>query len=162
LVHCRPNKKKQIKDSIAHGSLKLVVGTHALLEKDIAWRNLSLLVIDEQHRFGVEQRQKIIRSSGNMPHVLCLTATPIPRTLALTVYGELSISVINELPERKATIATEIVSPNSLNQVFERVASQLLKGRQAFVVCPLITESSSLTNRNNAESIYEKLSKSVV
>lgn len=162
LVGSLPAKqKKQIKDSIAHGSLKLVVGTHALLEKDIAWRNLSLLVIDEQHRFGVEQRQKIIRSSGNMPHVLCLTATPIPRTLALTVYGELSISVINELPERKATITTEIVSPNSLNQVFERVASQLQKGRQAFVVCPLITESSSLTNRNNAETIYEKLSKSV-
>jgi ATP-dependent DNA helicase RecG len=157
----KPKQKKQIKDSIAVGNLKLVVGTHALLEQDIHWKNLSLLVIDEQHRFGVEQRQKIIKRSGKMPHILCLTATPIPRTLALTVYGELSISIISELPKRKASITTHIVSPNSLERVFSKVTSQLNDGRQAFVVCPLISESSLMPNKNNAEAIFEKLSKTV-
>lgn len=154
-------QKSKIKKEISTGQIKLVVGTHALLEQDIQWQSIGLLIIDEQHRFGVEQRQKIIKRAGKMPHVLCLTATPIPRTLALTLYGELSISIINELPEQKASIKTEIVSPNSLTQVFDRVKESLSRGRQAFVVCPLITESSSMNNKNNAEAIYEKLSKTI-
>lgn len=154
-------EKANIKDKIASRDTKIVVGTHALLEQDIKWGNLGLLIIDEQHRFGVEQRQKILKKSGTMPHVLCLTATPIPRTLALTIYGELSISIINELPKQKASINTEIVSPNSLDQVFAKVKNSLDAGRQAFVVCPLITESNQAVNKNNVEAIFSKLSKTV-
>jgi len=116
---------------------------------------LGLVIVDEQHRFGVEQRQKLLSKAGHMPHLLSLTATPIPRSLALTLYGELDISVLDAKPAGRQPIETKICSPNSRAQLNEAIEKELKDGRQMFVVCPLITESATL-QANSAEKIYEQ------
>jgi ATP-dependent DNA helicase RecG len=148
--------KKIIKENIKSGHINLVIGTHALLEKTVVWKNLGLVVIDEQHRFGVEQRQKLHLKAGHMPHILCLTATPIPRSLALTVYGELDISIIDTAPSERAGVVSEIISPNSTKQMYNHIRDQLKQGRQAYVVCPLINESDVLQVAS-AEETFKKL-----
>ena len=150
--------KKLVKQQINDHKLKFIIGTHALIQEDINWHKLGLVIIDEQHRFGVGQRQKISQKSGHMPHVLCLTATPIPRSLALTVYGELDISILDSAPSTRAGVETQLVSPNSTKQMYEAVVKQLDSGRQAYVVCPLITESEML-QLASAEETYETLRK---
>lgn len=152
------NDKKTLKKSLSDHKIRFIVGTHALLQEDIDWHSLGLVIIDEQHRFGVEQRQKIIVKAGHMPHVLCLTATPIPRSLALTLYGELSISMLQSAPSQRAGVLTEIVSPNSTTQMYGQVTSALSQGQQAFIVCPLI-EESEVSQLSSAEKIYQQLSK---
>jgi ATP-dependent DNA helicase RecG len=154
--------KKQEK-SAAHYKLKtknykLVVGTQALLQEKVDMQNLELIIIDEQHRFGVEQRKTLMGKAGYMPHVLSLTATPIPRSLALTLYGELDISVLDEKPPGRRANLTEICSPNSRAQLNTKIRTELDAGRQMFVVCPLISESEALA-ANSAEKIYEQFSK---
>jgi ATP-dependent DNA helicase RecG len=119
-------------------------------------RKLALIIIDEQHRFGVEQRKTLMAKAGHMPHVLSLTATPIPRSLALTLYGELDISVIDMKPADRLPIATDIVSPNSRAQLYKKIDAELATGRQMFVVCPLISESESLPAAS-AEATYETI-----
>jgi ATP-dependent DNA helicase RecG len=146
--------KQKAKEKLASKQTALVVGTHALLEEDVSWHSLGLIVIDEQHRFGVKQRQKLQTKAGHMPHILSMTATPIPRSLALTVYGELDISIIKQKPANKAEITTEIVSPNSVQQMYDKVAESLRAGRQAYIVCPLITESEVLATAS-AEETYK-------
>ena len=118
------------------------------------------MIIDEQHRFGVEQRQKIISKAGHMPHVLCLTATPIPRSLALTIYGELDISIVKSAPTTRAGVKTELISPNSTLQMYQQVKKSVQAGRQAFIVCPLIedSENSKLTS---ADQIYKELTRGI-
>lgn len=145
--------KKQLKDRVAQNQTKLLIGTHAMLEEDVTWHSLGLVVIDEQHRFGVKQRQKLQIQTGHMPHILSMTATPIPRSLALTVYGELDISIIKQRPTKKAEIDTQIVSPNSIEQMYAQVIQSLNNKRQAYIVCPLITESEML-NTASAEETY--------
>jgi ATP-dependent DNA helicase RecG len=120
--------------------------------------DLALIIIDEQHRFGVEQRKTLMAKAGHMPHVLSLTATPIPRSLALTLYGELDISVLDQKPVGRLPIITEIISPNSRAQLYAKIDAELAAGRQMFVVCPLITDSTTL-DVNSAESVYDQLSK---
>jgi ATP-dependent DNA helicase RecG len=157
----KAGEKKAIKESIENNKISIVIGTHALLQESVNWHNLGLVIIDEQHRFGVQQRQRLHLKSGYMPHVLCLTATPIPRSLALTVYGELSLSILDQAPSNRAGVLTEIVSPNSVKQMYEKMIEQLRIGHQAYIVCPLIEESDSL-QVDSAEKVYKELSQGVL
>lgn len=151
-------EKKKAQSKVAEGATKLVVGTHALISKNVAFRNLGLLVVDEQHRFGVSQREELMKKAGYMPHVLTMTATPIPRSLALTLYGELDISILRQLPKGRKPVETEVHSPNSRKQLYEKIDKELKKGRQAFVVCPLVSESDKLGVKS-VEKEYEILNK---
>jgi len=135
-----------------------MVGTQALIQEQVTMDKLALVIIDEQHRFGVDQRKELMTKAGHMPHVLNMTATPIPRSLALTLYGELDVSVLAEKPQNRLPIQTKIVSPNSLAQTYALIDKELEAGQQMFVVCPLISESTVL-DANSAEKVYEQLSK---
>jgi ATP-dependent DNA helicase RecG len=143
---------------IASGEVRFVIGTHAIIQEKVDMHKLGLVVIDEQHRFGVEQRKKLMTKAGHMPHLLSLTATPIPRSLALTLYGELDVSIIDSKPPGRKPTTTEICSPNSRAQLNEKIEVELAAGRQMFVVCPLIAESSS-SKAVSVEQVYEQLSK---
>lgn len=140
----RAARKRQIHQEMASGMLDLVVGTHALIQESANFNDLGLAVVDEQHRFGVLQRDAL-RSKGRSPHLLVMTATPIPRTLALTVYGELDNSVIDELPPGRQRIRTQVVEPSQREEiVYQRIREEAAQGRQTFVICPLIDESDKL------------------
>lgn len=137
-------KRREITTRLANGNLKLVCGTHALLSEDVAFDRLGLAVVDEQHRFGLAQRM-LLREKGEDPDVLIMTATPIPRTMALTLYGDLDVSVLDELPAGRQPITTEIASDaGSRRRAYEHVRSEAEAGRRAFVVCALVDESNSL------------------
>ena len=145
---------------IAAGDSRLIVGTQALIQEKVDMQHLGLVVIDEQHRFGVEQRKSLMAKAGHMPHLLSLTATPIPRSLALTLYGELDISVLDVKPKGRLPIITKICSPASRAQLYKEIDAELDAGRQMFVVCPLITEGSGpLKQANSAEKTYEQFTK---
>jgi ATP-dependent DNA helicase RecG len=148
-------EKQRAYEQIASGSARFIIGTHALIQEKVDMHNLGLIVIDEQHRFGVEQRKKLMAKAGHMPHLLSLTATPIPRSLALTLYGELDVSIIDEKPLGRKPIITKIVSPNSRKQLYAEIDAELDAGRQMFVVCPLISESAALQDVSSAEQVYE-------
>lgn len=152
----KPASKKRAHEAIQSGKLQFIVGTHALIQDAVDLKNLELIVIDEQHRFGVEQRKSLMAKAGHMPHVLNLTATPIPRSLALTLYGELDISILDEKPANRQEIITEIASPNSRQQLYKKIDQELAAGRQLFVVCPLVSESESMPAMS-AEAMYETL-----
>jgi ATP-dependent DNA helicase RecG len=151
-------QKQTAREHIASGDIRFVVGTHALIQDSVDMSRLELIVIDEQHRFGVGQRKLLQAKAGHMPHVLSLTATPIPRSLALTLYGELDISIIDSKPPGRSEIITKIASPNSRAQLYEHIDAELTAGRQMFVVCPLIIESLSMP-AVSAEEMYDRLSK---
>ena len=151
-------QKKKAHEAIASGAARFVVGTNALIQEKVDMHQLGLVVIDEQHRFGVEQRKQLMAKAGHMPHLLSLTATPIPRSLALTLYGELDISILDAKPAGRQPIHTEIISPNSVEPVYDDVRKDLDAGRQMFVVCPLISESDAL-DAHSAEKIYEQFRK---
>ncbi len=154
------NKKQILKEMIASGRTKLIIGTHALIQDDVTFSSLGLIIVDEQHRFGVEQRRTLQKKAGHMPHVLHMTATPIPRSLALTVYGELDVSILDAKPAGRAPITTTIVSPNSLQPMHLAIKKEIEKGRQCFWVCPLITESAVLAAKS-AEKVALELKQSV-
>ena len=154
----KQSAKKQLYEAIKKGKIDLVVGTHALIQEKVEFHRLGFVVIDEQHRFGVAQRQKLLKKSAHMPHLLAMTATPIPRTLALTVYGELEISILNELPKGRQAIETTIVSPNSRESMYQKAEAEIKNGRQIYVVCPLI-DNNPLSEKRSVEEEYEKLKK---
>lgn len=154
----KPAEKKRVLAHIKNGDMQFIVGTHALIQDKVDLKNLELIIIDEQHRFGVEQRKELMRKAGHMPHVLSLTATPIPRSLALTLFGELDVSILDEKPPGRQPVQTKIISPNSRTQLYEKIKQELDAGRQMFVVCPLIAESTTVS-ANSAEKVYETLSK---
>lgn len=145
LVGSLKGKARQaLYEQIANGEVDVVVGTHAVIQDKVSFKKLGFVVIDEQHRFGVDQRQKLLAKSGTgglMPHLLAMTATPIPRSLALTVYGELDLSILNERPKGRMPIKTEIVTPVGVPKMYERVDAELANGRQAYVVCSLIDDN---------------------
>jgi ATP-dependent DNA helicase RecG len=149
-------EKTQLCKLAAHGLAKIVVGTHALLEPDVEFNKLGLAIIDEQHRFGVEQRQKLMEK-GMHPDVLVMTATPIPRTLALTVYGDLDVSVIDEMPPGRKPVVTEHVEESRIEQVYSFLRKQIEAGRQAYVVYPVIEESETQAMKAAAK-MHEHLS----
>jgi ATP-dependent DNA helicase RecG len=137
-------KRRIIHEGLMSGDVHLLVGTHALLEDKVRFKNLGLAVIDEQHRFGVAQRAKLWRKNSRPPHVLVMTATPIPRTLAMTLYGDLEVSIIDELPPGRKPVDTSHVFDNSRIKIFGFMEDQIKRGRQIYVVYPLIEESSTL------------------
>jgi len=137
-------KRKKIHQQLMNGELKILVGTHALIEDTVQFKNLGLVIIDEQHRFGVEQRAMLWKKNVIPPHILVMTATPIPRTLAMTIYGDLDFSVINELPPGRKSIKTIHKYDSARLQVFDFMKKQIKQGRQIYVVYPLIKESEKL------------------
>ena len=136
--------RKAIHEGLMNGSIRILIGTHALIENDVQFQNLGLAVIDEQHRFGVEQRAKLWKKNTIPPHILVMTATPIPRTLAMTVYGDLDVSVIDELPKGRKPIITKHLYEKDRNRMFYFLRQQVDAGRQVFVVYPLIQESEKM------------------
>lgn len=151
-------QKREMHARIKAGDVQLMVGTHALIQDKVDMHKLGLVIVDEQHRFGVEQRKALQAKAGHALHVLNMTATPIPRSLALTLYGELDISVIAAKPAGRKPIQTKIVSPNSRAQLYERIENELQAGRQMFVVCPLVSESDLLPVKS-AEETFKELQK---
>lgn len=125
---------------VAGGDIAIVVGTHSLIQKSVSFQNLGLVIIDEQHRFGTRQRQILARKDDITPHLLSMTATPIPRTLALTIYGDLDLTVLSEMPKGRKEVITKTISPTERKETYERVREELARGRQVYVICPRIDE----------------------
>jgi ATP-dependent DNA helicase RecG len=153
------SEKEAIRQGLADGSVRIVIGTHAVIEPDIQFKDLQFVVIDEQHRFGVEQRAEL-RSKGTNPHLLVMTATPIPRSLALTIFGDLDISVIDVMPEGRQPINTYVLRPQERERAYALLRSQIKSGNQAFIVYPLIDESDK-TDARAAVDDFDKLSKEI-
>ena len=152
-------KKEDILERLKNGEIDILIGTHAIIEDNVIFKNLGLVVTDEQHRFGVKQRTKIAEKGEN-PDVLVMTATPIPRTLALILYGDLDISIIDELPPNRKKIETFAVNKNMTERVNSFIRKQLEEGRQAYIVCPLVEENEEM-DLKSVEKIYETYSKEV-
>ena len=153
------SEKEAIRAGLADGSIKIVIGTHAVIEPDVQFKELQFVVIDEQHRFGVEQRAEL-RSKGTNPHLLVMTATPIPRSLALTMFGDLDISVMNVMPVGRQPIATHVLRPQERERAYTMIRAQVRQGNQAFIVYPLIDESEKINVRAAVDD-FETLSKQV-
>jgi ATP-dependent DNA helicase RecG len=135
-----PISRNQLLKWVKNGEIPIVIGTHALVSKSVEFEDLGLVIIDEQHRFGTNQRMKLAKKEGHAPHYLSMTATPIPRTLALTIYGDLDLSIIDQMPSGRKTVITSIVPPNKRAEAYEKVKKQLVEGRQAYIICPRINE----------------------
>ncbi len=148
--------RQTLYDNIVNGSVDVVIGTHALIQDAVRFHKLGLVVIDEQHRFGVEQRQKLLEKANKMPHMLSMTATPIPRSLSLTLYGELDISILSDMPKGRKPIISKLWSPNSRTQLYELVEAELSSGRQAYVICSLIDDNPD-SDKKSVESEYRRL-----
>ena len=153
----RASERREIHAGLEDGSIGIIVGTHALIEDNVLFRNLGLAIIDEQHRFGVEQRAKLWRksSAGIPPHILVMTATPIPRTLAMTLYGDLDVSVIDELPPGRKPILTMHATESKRSALYRFMKDQIALGRQVFVVYPLIFESETMDYKNLEEGFNQ-------
>ena len=153
-------ERRRVRTAAASGHCALVVGTHALIEDDVEFASLGLAVVDEQHRFGTGQRELLRAKGRGRPHFLAMTATPIPRTLALALYGEMSVSLIDEQPPGRTPVETEVVEPEQRQRAYDLVREQVRAGRQAFVICPLIEESEVLVARS-ATAEFERLKRDV-
>lgn len=157
-INGQESSKKEIHDGLATGEINLVIGTHAVIDDKIKFKNLGLAIIDEQHRFGVKQRQALREKNQTdfWPHLLSLTATPIPRSLALTLYGDLYLSIIQSMPEGRKPVETEVVKESGRANAYNFIKQEIKKGRQGFVVCPLIEESDKLGFKSVKQE-FEKL-----
>ena len=153
-------EKKEIYEKLAAGDVKVVIGTHALLEDPVTFKDLQLVVIDEQHRFGVEQRATL-RNKGENPHLLVMTATPIPRSLALTLYGDLDLSIMDEMPAGRQPVSTFVLTPHERERAYTLVRSQIKADHQVFIVYPLIDESEKSETLKAAVDDHERLSKEI-
>ena len=149
-------KREEILNGLLTGEVQILVGTHAVIEDNVQFSRLGLAVVDEQHRFGVAQRAKLWGKSQQPPHILVMTATPIPRTLAMTIYGDLDVSVIDELPPGRKPIQTIHKYDNQLTSLYQGIRQQIRQGRQVYIVFPLITESEKI-DLKNLEAGYESL-----
>jgi ATP-dependent DNA helicase RecG len=156
LVGATPDAEKEnILAGLAEGWLKVVIGTHALIEDPVVFADLELVIIDEQHRFGVEQRARL-RAKGENPHLLVMTATPIPRSLALSVYGDLDLSVIDEMPPGRQEVSTHILNPRERERAYRLIQLQVEEGHQAFIIYPLVEESDKSEEKAAVED-HERL-----
>ena len=153
------SEKDAAREAIARGEVDIAVGTHALVQQDVEFERLGLAVVDEQHRFGVAQRGAL-REKGGSPHVLVMTATPIPRTLALTVYGDLDVTVLDEMPPGRPEVKTRRVMPRQREEAWDFVRRKVGEGRQAYIICPLVEESESIEAKAAVQE-YERLSREV-
>lgn len=152
----KDKERREVLAGIASGDVNVVIGTHALLEAGVQFQSLSVVVTDEQHRFGVEQRS-IFRQKGHAPDVLFMSATPIPRTLAMSVFGDLDVSIVDELPAGRQPIQTYWITPDKEERALRYVRNDLVKGRQAYIVTPLVEESEKIEGVVNATDLYEML-----
>ncbi len=152
-------ERETIRAGLAEGRLNILIGTHALIQQGVEFRDLAFVVIDEQHRFGVTQRAAL-RQKGANPHVLVMTATPIPRTLALTLYGDLDLSTIDEMPPGRQPIETRVILPTERERMYNFVRSQIEKGYQAYIICPLVEESEKIEAKAAIEE-HERLQKTI-
>ena len=165
----KKTKRDELVNKIRNGHINLVIGTHALIQKDVSFHNLALIIIDEQHRFGVAQRAYLQQKSaeindgitGKIPHFLTMTATPIPRTLALSLFGNLDLSILDEMPKNRQTIITKIIAPDERNKIYEFIKSEIKKGHQCFVILPLVEESKILTEVKAATEEHKRLSRDI-
>jgi len=153
-------ERRRVRTATASGHCALVVGTHALIEDDVEFLNLGLAIVDEQHRFGTRQRELLRGKGRGRPHFLAMTATPIPRTLALALYGEMSLSVLDEMPPGRLPVETEVIDPDHRDRAYGLVRAEVAAGHQAFVICPLIEESELVVARS-AVAEFERLQKDV-
>ena len=167
-INERVYSKKKLLEKIGRGEVDILIGTHAIIQENVRFKNLALSIVDEQHRFGVEQRMKIkkINKSKKVPHLLSMTATPIPRTMALSIYGDLDISIISEMPKGRKDVITKLVAPFDREKAYDFIREKINSGQQVFVVCPRIKGEE--TNSNNlwadvkaVEEEYKKLDKEV-
>ncbi|PMP73630.1 MAG: DNA helicase RecG [Roseiflexus castenholzii] len=152
-------ERRRVLEGIARGDIDLIVGTHALITESVQYAALGLAIVDEQHRFGVEQRQRL-KDKGYNPHMLVMTATPIPRTLTLTIYGDLDVSVLDELPPGRQEIKTRWITTVERDKAYRHIRREVAKGRQAFVICPLVEESEKV-DLPSAEEMHATLSRDV-
>jgi ATP-dependent DNA helicase RecG len=150
----KPGERQAILAGLAAGTIDIIVGTHALIQEDVEFKNLGLVIVDEQHRFGVNQR-KALRAKGHSPNLLFMTATPIPRTLAITTYGEMKVSVIDELPQGRQPIQTFWLSHKQWSAALRSLTAEIAEGHQMYVVCPLIGESEMMDLKNAEETFHE-------
>lgn len=154
----KAKERREILERVANGETSVVIGTHALFQDAVDYYNLGLVITDEQHRFGVKQRGRL-SLKGNQPHTMVMSATPIPRTLALILYGDLAVSYIDELPKGRKPIKTYCYDEASLHKIFSFLEAEMKKGRQAFVICPFIEASEEMAEVNDIESVYRDISK---
>jgi ATP-dependent DNA helicase RecG len=155
----RAAERNAILTGLADGTIHLLVGTHAVIQDDVILKSLKLAVIDEQHRFGVEQRSAL-REKGPNPHLLVMSATPIPRSLALTLFGDLDLSIIDEMPVGRQEIRTRWLSPLERERAYHFLRGQIEKGRQAFIICPLVEESDKIEAKSAVQE-HERLQKKI-
>jgi ATP-dependent DNA helicase RecG len=149
--------KSQLLKWVKNGEIAIVIGTHALIQKTVEFKNLAYVIIDEQHRFGTKQRQQLSKKQNKVPHLLSMTATPIPRTLALTIYGDLDLTLLDQMPHGRKPIITEIIIPGKREEMYQKIREELKKGRQAYVICPRINEPDpDLENKLIAKSVKEE------
>ena len=161
--------RKDLLDKLKSGEINLIIGTHSLIQKDIKFKNLALIIVDEQHRFGVTQRAYLQQQIENIndglkntiPHFLTMTATPIPRTLALAFFGNLDLSILDEMPKNRKKIITEIITPAGRNKIYNFIRSEVKKGQQCFVILPLVEDSKVLTEVKAAVSEHKRLSEEI-
>jgi len=153
------SEKKIIYGKLKTGEIELIIGTHSLIQDNVIFKNLGMIIIDEQHRFGVEQRKKLIQK-GVSPEILAMTATPIPRTLAFTIHGDMDLSIINELPKNRQPITTQVIEKDDLNKLYNFMKTEMNKGHQCFVIYPLIEESEKL-DLKASESGYKNFKENI-
>ncbi|MFH0969260.1 MAG: ATP-dependent DNA helicase RecG [Patescibacteria group bacterium] len=169
MEHGTKINRNEILEKLKNGNVNLIIGTHSLIQKDIRFKNLALIIVDEQHRFGVAQRAYLQQQieeindglKNTVPHFLTMTATPIPRTLALAFFGNLDLSIIDEMPKNRKKIITEIITPLERNKIYNFIRSEIKKGRQCFVILPLVEDSKILTEVKAAVSEHKKLSEEI-
>jgi ATP-dependent DNA helicase RecG len=147
--------RRQLQENIENGSIAVTIGTHVLIQPEVKFHKLGFVIIDEQHRFGVEQRRKLLdKSKQHMPHLLAMSATPIPRSLALTVYGELDVSILDEMPKGRLPIITKVTSPNSRAPMYKHIENEVESGRQAYIILPQIEGE----DERSVENYFKKIS----
>ncbi len=157
LAPSRKLKRGEIVEKTKKGEVDILIGTHALIQEKVEFKKLGLIIIDEQHRFGIEQRAKLCQKQNFIPHLLSMSATPIPRTLALTIYGDLDLSLIKEMPKGRKKIITKIIRPEERKNTYQFVKQEIKKGRQAFVVCPRIEPPTKNNGGGQARNTQETL-----
>lgn len=149
--------RSQLLKWVQNGEISILIGTHSLIQKNVKFKNLAFIIIDEQHRFGTAQRQKLARKDDIAPHLLSMTATPIPRTLALTIYGDLDLTILDEMPKGRKQIITEIVTSDKRDEIYEKIRNKLKDGRQVYVITPRIEEPDPMKEKAiNAKSVKEE------
>ena len=149
--------RTQLLKWVENGEIPILIGTHALIQKSVKFKNLAYSIIDEQHRFGTAQRQKLVKKDGMTPHLLSMTATPIPRTLALTIYGDLDLTLLDQMPAGRKTIITEVVFPKERENTYEKIRTEIKSGRQVYIICPRINEPDPDKEMTvNAKSVTEE------